>query len=199
MKGQGFEFRGVVWLDRDGTVVDDPGYLADPEKLVLLEGAADAIAELNRKQLAVVLITNQSGIARGLMSRETVDAIHAALIAELRRHDAELEGIFLCPHLPPELVPANEVACDCRKPRPGLVERARDELGLAALSGVVVGDKVADLQLGETLGLPALLVLSGEGERTRAVLSAQGSPPPEVAADLRAGVPWILRRLGIES
>lgn len=190
-------FRGVVWLDRDGTVVDDPGYLDDPRALVLLDGVVEAIAELNRRRVAVVLITNQSGIARGLMPRSAVDAIHEALQGRLRAGGAHLDGIYLCPHLPGELLPEVETPCNCRKPEPGLVRQATEELGLQGIPGVVVGDKPADLELGARLGVPALLVLTGEGERTRAGLAAREGVRTPVAADLSAALPWILQSLGI--
>ena len=109
--------RPIIWLDRDGTVVDDPGYLDDPGRLALLPGAAEAVRRLNEIG-TVVLVTNQSGIGRGYMTRETVDEIHARLERRLSDSGAHLDAIEICPHLPDE-------QCDCRKPRPGMILRAR--------------------------------------------------------------------------
>jgi D-glycero-D-manno-heptose 1,7-bisphosphate phosphatase len=147
--------------------------------------------------VAVVLITNQSGIARGLMSRETVDRIHETLEERLAFGGAHLDGIYLCPHLPAERVPEGEAPCDCRKPATGLVDRARRELGLGGLPSLVVGDKPADLGLAENLGVPALLVLTGEGEGTRRACVQRGEDAPDSCPNLAMGVPWILQRLGI--
>jgi len=185
-------YRGVVWLDRDGTLVDDPGYLDDPGKLRLLEGAAEAVARLNRAKWAVVLVTNQSGIGRGLMSRATVDRIHGALRERLRAVGAHLDGVYLCPHLPAELLPEGEAACDCRKPRPGLVLKARKELGLEDLPSVVVGDKAADVELARRVGAAAVLVLTGEGRRTLESWKGREKGPDHVSGSLGEAVDWIL-------
>lgn len=155
----------VFWLDRDGTVVDDPGYLADPAGLVLLPGAAGAVARLNRAG-TVILVTNQSGIGRGYMSRADVDAVNAALVRELARAGARLDRVEVCPHAPDE-------ACDCRKPRPGLVERGRAALGPFDRE-VVIGDKRADLELARATGCESVLVRTGEGQRTEQELRASG-------------------------
>lgn len=157
--------RTVFWLDRDGTIVDDPGYLSDPRELVLLPGAAEAVAELNRIG-TVVLVTNQSGIGRGYMSAEDVDAVHAALGAQLARAGARLDGIEVCPHSPDQ-------GCDCRKPRPQLVVRAREALGPFDRE-ILIGDKRADLELARATGSTAVLVRTGEGGATEAALIDAG-------------------------
>jgi histidinol-phosphate phosphatase family protein len=193
---------GVVWLDRDGTIVNDPGYLSDPAALELLPDAARAVAALNAAGARVVLVTNQSGIARGLMTRATVDAIHDELRRQLRVEGATLDGVYLCPHLPAELVPRGVTPCRCRKPGVALVERARQELGLRGEPEVVVGDKLTDVRMARTLGVPAVLVRTGCGaDSVREIESATTDPSPAlpdlVAADLLAAVPWILERLGL--
>jgi histidinol-phosphate phosphatase family protein len=190
--------RAVVWLDRDGTLVDDPGYLADPARLVLLPGAAEAIGALRRDGAAVVLVTNQSGIARGRMTREDVDSIHAELARQLVVAGAGLDGVYVCPHLPAELLPPGAPPCRCRKPGAGLVEQAQAELGLAGLPAAVVGDKESDLGLARAIGALAVLVLTGNGARIAPGLPP-GPPlgPDHVALDLAAAVPWLRSRLGL--
>ena len=146
--------RFVVWLDRDGTIVDDPGYLSDPDAVHLLRGAAEAITLLRAAGAFVAVVTNQSGIARGYMTRETVDRIHDRMRAQLRRDEpsADVDAIYVCPHLPAEKLPVGQEACDCRKPAPGMVLQALRENALADLPSFVVGDKLADLGLAQNVG-----------------------------------------------
>jgi histidinol-phosphate phosphatase family protein len=171
--------RPVFWLDRDGTIVDDPGYLDDPHKLVLLPGAAAAVARLNALG-TVILVTNQSGIGRGYMTREVVDAIHAELSIRLADAGAHLDAIELCPHHPEE-------GCDCRKPEPGMVLRARAALGEHG-NEYVIGDKRADVELAHAAGCIPVLVRTGEGGEV------DGSRAGFVAQDLEAAVDWIEAR-----
>lgn len=176
----------VFWLDRDGTIVDDPGYLDDPAKLVLLPGAATAVARLNALG-TVVLVTNQSGVGRGYMSAETVQAIHARLRQELADSGARLDRVEICPHTPDE-------GCDCRKPEPEMILRARRELPSAS-GEYVVGDKIADLKLARATGCIAILVRTGDGRDTEAGFGGLPNPVCDhVADDLGAAVDWIESR-----
>lgn len=191
------EHRAVVWLDRDGTIVDDPGYLKDPRALVLLPGAAQAIAALNRSGATVVLVTNQSGIGRGFMTLDDVDAVHRELARRLALEGAHLDGIEICPHAPG----THEPGCACRKPEPGLVLQARARLGVdASVPQAVVGDKRSDLELAKAVHALAVLVRSGEGRRTEQELGQAGSAstaPDRIADDLAAALPWLLDQLGL--
>lgn len=190
--------RGVVWLDRDGTLVDDPGYLKDPAAVRLLRGAAAAVARLNRAGATVVLVTNQSGIGRGLLDRTDFAAVQAELVRQLDEQGAHLDDVRFCPHAPAN---SGDARCRCRKPAPGMVEDARRALGIGASTPeVAVGDKAADLDLGRSCGAGRVLVLTGEGTATRDALAAEGtldSRADHVAADLAAAVPWILGQLGL--
>jgi len=128
--------RGLAILDRDGTIIEEKHYLHDPDQVVLVPGAADAIRELRRQGLVPVVLTNQSGVARKMFTRADVDAVHTRMNALLG--DAAIATIFVCPHHPDD-------ACACRKPRDGLVREAEEALGLPAL--VTIGDKTSDLAL----------------------------------------------------
>jgi D-glycero-D-manno-heptose 1,7-bisphosphate phosphatase len=178
--------RPVIWLDRDGTVVDDPGYLDDAARLVLLPGAAEAVRRLNQLG-TVVLVTNQSGIGRGYMTRETVDEIHAELERRLSDFGAHLDGVEICPHRPDE-------ECDCRKPRPGMVLRARAAID-ARGTEYMIGDKAADLGLARATGCVAILVRTGEGRQTE--LGLEPSAVDHVADDLAGAAEWIAAREAI--
>jgi heptosyltransferase-2 len=186
-KGADSNCTGVVYLDRDGTLNWDPGYLSDPKGLQLLPGVGAAVARLNRAGFKTVLVTNQSGIGRGLITMQALEAIHERLCQLLAESGARLDAIYFCPHRPEE-------GCACRKPAVGLIMRAREEMGLAAGPSFVVGDRVMDVQLARNIGAQAVFVLSGylpEEERTR--LKSLGLVPDQTARDLEAAVDWILQ------
>lgn len=176
----------VFWLDRDGTIVDDPGYLRDPGAVVLLPGAAEAVARLNQVG-TVVLVTNQSGIGRGYMGRDDVDAVHAVVVERLGAAGAHLDRIEICPHTPDD-------HCTCRKPGPDMILRARSALG-AFSAEYVIGDKLADLELARATGCHSILVRTGDGAATERKLMESGRLGDlcdHVSDDLSAAVDWVL-------
>ncbi|RKZ11414.1 hypothetical protein DRQ53_11420 [bacterium] len=176
----------MFWLDRDGTIVDDPGYLKDPGQLRLLPGAAAAVARLNAMG-TVVLVTNQSGIGRGYMERSDVDAVHAALAEQLASVGAHIDHIELCPHRPDE-------ACDCRKPQSGMILRARAAMGSLGPE-YMIGDKRADLGLARATGCTSILVRTGDGLETESALRGSGELDTlcdHVADDLAGAASWII-------
>ncbi len=143
----------TVFVDRDGTLNDDPGYLASPDMLVLFPGVVEAVAKLKRAGCCVVLVTNQSGIGRSYFTRTDLHAIHDKLQVLLRQGGGMLDGIFFCPHLPEE-------GCACRKPSPGLVHQAVETLGVRVSRSYVVGDKRSDMELAKNIGAIGVLVSS---------------------------------------
>lgn len=149
MKGK----RPAVFLDRDGTIVRDAGYLRSPEGLLLLPGAAAAIRSLRDGGFAVVVTTNQSGIARGFFDEKTLSRIHARLQELLAAEGAGLDGIFFCPHHPEEGHPPYRRDCDCRKPKPGLLLRAASVLNLDLARSYAVGDGTRDLEAALAAGV----------------------------------------------
>jgi len=157
--------RGAVFLDRDGTLVEEMDFLTRPEQLALIPGAARAVRRLNARGLAVVVVTNQSAVARGMIDERELSAIHARLESMLAAQDARLDGIYVCPHHPSEGRGAYRVACDCRKPAPGLLLRAARELGLDLAASWIVGDSRRDLEAGAAAGVRGVLVGSGKGAR----------------------------------
>ena len=180
--------KGVtVFLDRDGTVNRDTGYLKRLEELQLLDGAADAIARLNRAGARVVLITNQSGIGRGMFSASDLEQIHLKLGDLLSRSGARLDAIYYCPHRLDE-------GCGCRKPRTGLVDQAVQELGIDLSHAYVVGDGERDMELARKAGTRAVLVTSdGVRLETGRDMQLERCLPDYAAATLVDAVEWILR------
>ncbi len=146
-------------LDRDGTLIEERHYLARPEGVVLIPGAADALKALRKRGWGVILVSNQSGVGRKRFTSEQVEAVHAQLERLLGRQGACLDAIYYCPHHPDE-------RCPCRKPRTGLVRAAARELNFDPARCVVVGDKPADLELGQRVGAKTILVRTGYGMRT---------------------------------
>ncbi len=177
--------RPAVFLDRDGTLNREVGYIGDPDALVLLPGVPGALARLAAAGFALVVVTNQSAIGRGVYSREQVDAVHARLKAELEAEGVRLAGIFVCPHAPDD-------ACDCRKPRPGLFLQARDSLGLDLAKSWMVGDTVKDMAAARAADVRPLYVTTGWGERDFPAALAAGLAASDVVPDLAAAAARIL-------
>ena len=183
-------------MDRDGTLTEEVGYVNHPSRLRLLPRSAEAIRRLNARGIAAVIVTNQAGIARGYFSAEVLAAVNAALVAQLKDEGAHLDGVYVCPHHPIEGEPPYRLACECRKPKPGLLLRAADELGLDLGRSVLVGDKGSDLVAARAVGARAVLVLTGYGlgewEYRRDALP---TPPDHVADDLLGAADWAIERL----
>ncbi len=183
--------RAAVFVDRDGTVNREVHYLASVAGLRLLPGVAAAIRRLGDAGFAIVLVTNQSGVARGRMTLATVDAIHAELARRLAARGATLAGIYVCPHHPDAGAPPFRRRCQCRKPAPGLVRRAARDLGLDLGRSYCVGDGAVDLGLAAATGTRGVLVLTGHGRATRRALDRR-LPVAHVAANFRAAAKWII-------
>ncbi len=187
----------AVFLDRDGTVTDEVGYVNHPSRLRLLPRTAEALRRLNRAGMPAVLVTNQSGVARGYFSEDILAAVNATLVDLLKREGAYLDALYVCAHHPKEGVPPFRADCDCRKPKPGLLLRAAAELDLDLSRSWMVGDKPSDLLTGHRVGTRTALVLTGYGlgewEYRRSKFPVQ---PDHVAEDLLDVADWILGTAG---
>jgi D-glycero-D-manno-heptose 1,7-bisphosphate phosphatase len=187
----------VVFLDRDGTLNVEAGYIKNVEDLVLEAGAGQAVRKLNQAGVSAILVTNQSGPARNYYPQAHVEALHRRLCKLLEKEQAFLDDIYYCPHLPaPDgVVPELSKACDCRKPQTGMVERAfREHPELSRGKAFVVGDKATDVELARNVGAKAVLVRTGYGN---AVLSGSYQWPVEAdyqADSILEAVDWILSR-----
>lgn len=189
--------RGCVFLDRDGVLNEEVDYLHDPDRVVLVEGAAAAVAALGAAGLAVVVATNQAGIARGMYTERELGAVTARIGELLAAAGARLDGTYFCPHHPDAGVGAYRRACRCRKPAPGMLEQAAAELGLDLARSAMVGDKESDLAAARAAGCDAVLVRTGYGAREEARLAAAGraAQADAVFDSLADAVPWLLARL----
>jgi histidinol-phosphate phosphatase family protein len=172
--------RPAVFLDRDGTLIEDPGYLADPDRVRLLPGAAEAVAELNRAGVPVVVVTNQSGIARGLLTEAQYRATERRLDQLLADRGARIDAHYFCPHHPDAGGP-----CDCRKPGLLLYRRAASEHGLDLAASWWVGDRLRDVLPAPALGGRGILVLTGAGGSEAAAADARFIVSADLAAAAR--------------
>ena len=181
--------RRTAFLDRDGTINREQGFVTGPEQLVVLPGVREALHRLHDAGCRIVVVTSQSGIARGLYDERQLAHMHAVLHERLDR----LPLAYLhCPHHPDETGPYGG-PCECRKPQPGLLHRAHDVLGVPFAGGLLVGDAARDLLMGRDLPLCRVQVRSGKPFATEAEkLAAAGFTPDHVADDLAGAVDWYL-------
>ena len=177
----------AVFLDRDGTIVEDVGYLNNPQQLKFIPGSIEAIKKLNEKGYKVVVITNQSGIARGLISEDMLQTIDKTLHKWILNGGAHLDGVYYCPHHPEHGVYPYRQVCECRKPHPGLIKRAHRELDIDLTQSFMIGDKDSDIEAGKRAGTKTVFVNSGQGNEKN--LSQN---PDHKSANLLEAVDWIL-------
>jgi len=181
-----------VFLDRDGTINEEVNYLSHPDQLRLIEGSAKAIKSLNEAGFKVVIVTNQAGVARGYFSEERVHEIHAVLGKILREKEAQIDAIYYCPHHPTAGVGVYKIDCNCRKPKPAMLEKAANELNIDLRQSFLVGDRVSDLEAGNTVGCKNILVRTGYGLESEKEFSNHKWQPDFVANDMLEASRWIL-------
>lgn len=181
----------AVFLDRDGTLIEEVGYLDRRDRMALYPWSIDAVRALNRAGIPVIMVSNQSGIARGFFSEAALGDIHRHLASLLAAGGARLDAYYHCPHHPDGRVAEYTRSCECRKPGGALVERAVRELGVDPRRSFTVGDRWVDVALARTVGARGLLVRTGYGALEEA------RPPDGLTADavvdnLIGAVSWIL-------
>lgn len=186
--------RRAVFLDRDGVILDDNGPCWRPDDARIYPYAPAALARLRRAGYALVVITNQSVVARGLATVDDVCALHAWLNAQLAPQGAALDHFEVCPHHPEATLPAWRVDCACRKPRPGMILRAAHALGIDLAASELIGDRLTDVAAGLAAGCTTTLVTTGAHGAPRIVTPDpdRGAPPHRVAPTLVEAVDAIL-------
>jgi len=203
--------QAAVFLDRDGTINEEVGYMDRLEKLKLIPVAAEAIRLINSSGMKTVVVTNQSGVARGFFDEAFVETVHIRLREMLRAEGAFLDGIYFCPHHPTEGRERYLMTCDCRKPAPGLLLHAAADLNLDPARSFVVGDTLKDIEAGARAGMRGILVRTGYGSESAAALSPGEEPgwkipgdklhpdkevmvrPVHIAEDILSAAKWIMR------
>ena len=181
----------AVFLDRDGTINEEMGYLNHIDRFVLIPGAAAAIRSINESDLKTVVVTNQSGVARGYFPKELIDQVHQKMNDLLEEEGAFLDGIYTCTHAPSSK--GESGGCGCRKPKIGLMKQAAQELSLDLEKSYVVGDRFKDVEMARNAGAKAILVLTGYGRGELEFLGPSSKVQADfVAEDLAEAVEWIL-------
>lgn len=188
----------AVFLDRDGTINEEVGYVNHLERFYLLPGVAEAIRLLNQNGLKVIVVTNQSGVARGYFPESFIHRVHQKMEECLKEEGAHLDGIYYCPHHPDAGEPPYRQRCRCRKPETGLIEEAVKDLGIDCSRSYMVGDRGADIEFGRKIGAKTILVLTGYGKGEWEFFRDQWKSKPDfVAEDLFGAVQWILQQEGL--
>jgi D-glycero-D-manno-heptose 1,7-bisphosphate phosphatase len=183
-----------VFFDRDGTLIEDVGYLKTATGLRMIDGAPEAVRRLNSRGFLTFIISNQSGVARGFFTEEELVPIHERLEAELDIAGAHLDRIYYCPHHPTRGTPPYNVECTCRKPRTGMLERAVADFGVDLSRSFVVGDKFADVKAGQNAGTRTVLVLTGYGPSAVQECRDAGITPDAVRPSIAEAVTFILEQ-----
>lgn len=187
------EKKPAVFLDRDGTVTVEGGYINHPSRLKLIPGAGDAIRLCAENDLLSVLVTNQAGVARGYFKEELIGVVHNKLQQMLARKGAHLDGIYYCPHHPRTGPPEYRIECNCRKPKPGMIEAACRDLPIDLSRSYMVGDKISDSEFGHKMGLRTVMVMTGYGRGEYEYQRQDWKDTPDhFARNLKEAVLWII-------
>jgi D-glycero-D-manno-heptose 1,7-bisphosphate phosphatase len=153
----------AVFIDRDGTISEEVGYINHPSRFRLFPYSAAAIKLLNDNGWLAIVITNQAGVARGYFAEDMIQTVHETLRQDMAATDARIDAIYYCAHHPSVGEPPYRLDCDCRKPKPGLIRRAADEFGINLAESWMVGDRYSDIELARNAGVNSAFVMSGYG------------------------------------
>lgn len=190
--------RVAVFLDRDGTLNEEVNYVRIPDELHLITGSGEAIRRLNEHRLVTCVISNQSGVARGYITEDSLVPIHAKLEHELARYGGKVDRIYYCPHHPTEGIPPYNVVCACRKPKIGMLKCGAAEFGVDLGRSFVVGDSLVDMQAGNAAGARTVLVLTGYGATAREQCAKNNVHVDHIAPTVVEAIDFILNTLNGE-
>jgi D-glycero-D-manno-heptose 1,7-bisphosphate phosphatase len=185
--------KGIVFLDRDGTLIEEVGYLRDPADVRILPGATEALRRLAARGHLLAVVSNQAGLARGKFTRKEMEAVHRSFVAAFRKEGVTFDAVEYCPHHPEGAVPEYRKACACRKPGTGLAEAILRRLGVDdACPRWVVGDKMTDILFGFRIGARTVLVATGYGTVEYGEGQRMGVSPEVFLPGMREAARWIL-------
>jgi D-glycero-D-manno-heptose 1,7-bisphosphate phosphatase len=187
------KMRRAVFLDRDGTLLEEAGYLDRLERLVFFPYSIDAVRLLNRAGFAIVIVTNQAGIARGIVKESFVAVAHRHITERIEAGGGRIDAFYYCPHHPEAVIDSLRQHCGCRKPQPGMLRQAAAEHGLDLTRSFVIGDRWHDLQAGTSVGSTGVLVRTGYG-RTEEAAPKPGLTPGAIVDNLIDAAGWVLRQ-----
>ncbi len=179
----------AVFLDRDGTLNEDPGYISDPKKVVLFPETGNSLFMLKKYGFLLIVVSNQSGISRGIMTSKDVDAVNEKINGLLSEYKVKIDAFYFCP-AHPDYSTAEE--CECRKPSPKMVYEAAKEFNVDLSESYIIGDTDADIQCGKNAGLKTILVKTGKGEESFSILQKENNFPTFVAENLANACNFIL-------
>ncbi len=184
---------GIVFLDRDGTLIEEAGYLADPREVREIPGAAESLSRLRGEGFSLAVVSNQAGLAKGRFVENQMEAVHRSFVNLFRAKGVEFDAIEYCPHHPEGSVKKYRTACKCRKPFTGMAERVLSTLEVPASCTMwMVGDKMTDVQMGQRLEAKTILVATGYGVAERVEGERIGLTPDVFLPSIREAVEWIL-------
>ncbi|MDR1695569.1 MAG: HAD family hydrolase [Endomicrobium sp.] len=175
----------AVFLDRDGTIIFDKNYLSSPQQVKLYSYAADSINRLRKAGFKIIVVTNQSGIGRGMFTEKDLDKIHKKFLFLLKENGAKIDGLYYCPHI-------DEDKCGCRKPKTGMALRAAKEHNIDLKKSYTVGDSVRDYVLGSNFGGKGVLVLTGHGKKQFLKVKNEKIKPSGVFRTLKQAAGFII-------
>jgi D-glycero-D-manno-heptose 1,7-bisphosphate phosphatase len=185
--------RRAVFFDRDGTLNEEVGHMSDLTRFRLLPNAGAAVRAVNESGLLAIVVTNQSGVGRGMMPEELVLAAHDRLTMELAQEQARLDAVFYCPHHPQAEIVRYRSECACRKPSPGMLRQAAEQFGIRLADSFVIGDRYVDIEMAHRAGVSSVLVKTGFGLAEWGLFRDNGvAQPHHVAEDVLEAVRWIL-------
>ena len=184
----------AVFLDRDGTINKDVGYPGSYDAIQIYSFSFEAVRKLNQAGFITVVVTNQSGVGRGLINESVLKDIHVKMREDFKAQNARLDGIYYCPHFISSVFPEYNKDCSCRKPKPGMALKAASELGIDTTQSYMIGDKTEDVLFGMNIKATPILLLTGHGKRAQRELHDMGKEPAHVAVNLLEATDWILTR-----
>lgn len=178
-------------MDRDGTINEEVGYLSRLEELKLFPETYEAVRLINERGMKAIVVTNQSGVARGFLDEEFIDTVHLRINEMLKEGNAFIDQFYYCPHHPMYGKPPYKISCDCRKPKPGMLLRAAEEFQIDLAESYMIGDMIKDLQAGHNAGIEkAILVKTGYGKNV-----VEAGTAAYIARDILDAVTWIMKDL----